>query len=88
MREGHEPYTFNFLENNLKVLDADGKEPNYELPPSQRPPFLRADIKQITDTGMVYINFSEPILLPYNNTQRVELGLAELPDFVPDVNIS
>jgi len=70
LRKGHEPETFSYLEHNLNVLNADGKEPNYELPASLRPPYLRADIKEITENGMVYINFSEPILLPWNNTAR------------------
>jgi hypothetical protein len=75
MRERHDPKTFTFLENNLITLNNDGEDPNYELPESLRPPYLRAEIKEITENGMAYINFSEPILM-------------HLDSYVPDTNIS
>lgn len=58
--------------------DLDGKNtPNYELRGFDRPTELRANITNITEYGYVYVNFSEPILLPPSS-----------PNFVPDDNIS
>ena len=69
--------TRNFLLSTLASLDDQGSMPNYELSGDDRPTELRANITNITEYGYVFVNFSEPILLPPNS-----------PEFLPDDDIS